>query len=610
MSTPSALRSITILFVLVSLYAGLTRPVCGDTIVLKNGNVLEGEVIAENKKFVVIRMPSGIASFPRRHVKSIKRRKRPSDGVRPAPGSETTREEALTPRISAVYLRDGRQVPGRASEEIGERVSVRTPYGAVSFSKWLLDSGGEIEQAWSFATELTDPNDEVLLAELERRHGAVLVRQRGLDKGLRKKIDSATNELRQLLVARNVGELVNFSRRMYQMQAQFPAHERGRIRDLSGKALKSAIEISLGERRRIPPQKLVRMYFELHRTTYSAEYREIGRFEMKKTIDPLFSTDPIRWSRPLGLLDSVEGHDWWSEFEISQSDGWRRTTADAEWFEGSPLPKLYRVVRPGGDPMFLAEPPVSPDGVSSVWNPTVDKKEDGSSSDPYWYRVFWCPLEQQWKRETVTEDIAACIRSIATYIGAQIRRERIDTGEVGFRLKEYNRILDDVALNRFDPRKKALRRYYEPHFERANEVLGKLFEVNSRTLRRRLHYWPIYLKLRKLQDLLLQIERGVPVDLAPFAVAPAVTDVPDETTVGEVEKPILAVLTNWDIHARVATLRGAPIREMRASKEVAACVQELAANDLTLPEVRQAAQELLATWRSEEKAEKKAAEAE
>jgi len=127
-----------------------------DIIVLKNGNTLEGEAIAETSRQVVVRLPTGVMNFSRRQVKEIRR------------DSAAAREQQSTQ--SFIYLRDGRRVTGSITRGNGRFVTLITPLGDLVYPAWMVAPSQRYADLWQSLRRLENPRSRRLLGELSDRY--------------------------------------------------------------------------------------------------------------------------------------------------------------------------------------------------------------------------------------------------------------------------------------------------------------------------------------------------------------------------------------------------------------------------------------------------------
>jgi hypothetical protein len=579
-----------------------------DTIVLKNGNVLEGDIVAENERVVVVRMPSGNATFPRRQIQEIRRERRSSGKTTNAkPGLKLRRvpSGAVSERVDAVYLRDGRRILGRTVARLGVRFVIKTSLGRVAYPDWMIDRSGAIEEMWRFLRELTEADDPPLIRELTRRREALAVRYRGLNDELRALRTEKENDLEKLRSDGDVKGLREFAVNVVALERKFPVYERNRLRDLAVTAIRHALDVEKRAGTTAPPLRLAEAFFEMHRVKLSPNYRETARYEMRKTIGPFFLSDPGTWGTGLDFVDRVEGFDWWSQFAVNSEDKWRRDFRKTSW-HGPPYPKKVRVVRVGGGEVIGPERPSTRDGIESVWIPStrsggVVAIMEGagaiSSKKPCWYRIFWCPVDRAWKKGTTSEVLAESLVAVVSHLGRQMHQERIEANGVAYRLKQYNSAVDSLARSYLDPVKGALRRGHEREFERANLALAKLLELNRKSLGRRANLGGALARFHELRKLLDKVNSGERVDIDAVREPPSVTWIQPDAAVLEVELRVVASLQGWDPEGRLETLRSKPIRTLGSSNAIETLVRGIATNDFTLLDQRRAAQELLDDWK-------------
>ena len=112
--------------------AGLLQEKAQDTLVLKNGSMVQGVIVEERKDRVTIRIQGGEIGFPAADVAQIRRGEalvKTADGIQPV--YAPSEQDAPYPRI---YLRDGRVASGnKVSRE-----------GASFYLKQALEGGGNI----------------------------------------------------------------------------------------------------------------------------------------------------------------------------------------------------------------------------------------------------------------------------------------------------------------------------------------------------------------------------------------------------------------------------------------------------------------------------------
>jgi hypothetical protein len=587
-----------------------------DTIFLKNGSILEGTIIAESERAVVMRLPSGNVTFPRRQIREVRYtrgappqgapaallspRRGEGFGSSPSAPAASASQELLSREV--VYLRDGRRVPGKIAARDGHRVSIDGAFGKVSYPEWMIDRNQELSELWRFTRELSDPLDPVLLRELAERKKRIESRLRGLDPALRELREEKAVALEKMQSAGDVPALRALAVDLESLQWQFPPHHRNRIRDLGIGALR-AVADAMRRDSSSSPLELFETYAAMHRLKFSPEHRETARFEMKNAADAFFRGDPAAWMPGLQLLDRVEGYDWWKDLGVSSSDMQRWDFRNTDWSDNHPLPEKVRVVFRDGRESIVAVAPAASELIESVWVPSLHQPGTDTTASPArqdrdrtpcWYRVFWCPVERQWKRTTVPEVLVSSMSGVLRHLGEHVYQERVEASSAAYRLLEYNSILDALARS-YDARKQELRlgHEHEHELERANQALAKLLELNERSLRRRAHLAPAFVRLRHLEALFEKALAGEKVDLEGARPPKSVTEIGATTPETAAEQLIIASLRGWDPAAKLQTLRSSAVRRFAKSPAVAMVLQEIASDGFALPEQRRAAEALL-----------------
>ena len=561
-----------------------------DVIRLKNGNVLEGEIIGETNHKLFLRLPSGTVSFFKSRIQQIQRDERQE------PEDKDEAEELLESgqlsggaESGALYLRDGRRVDGTLKKS-KSRVRVESMYGTVQFPRWLVDRSGLVKKQWHFVKRLDNPAAFDLLDELRLRREEEDARRR--ERSLRNQdefelLEGKRARLEDLFEGKESAPLAQLARELTELGSRLGPSEQSRANDLAVNAYRAAADLER-ERGRAGASLATSYYAELVKLLYSGQARP-GSRKLKIALQGFFESDPAFWEPGLRVLESLETYDWMVELPDLATAEWRSRSLPIGRLPDTGATRLFYVKSEHRMGAVETAPPNSVFGVEGVWM----QEWEAASRGEAWRQVFWCPVQQAWKEDTVPEVLARQLRGVYEFLGQHVVLERRDTEEVFAHLTTYNQALDHLASVYYEPADGRLKDGWKEQFRLANQAYAGLQGVNERALRRRVHMQPALDHVATVHRLLLDAAAGIHVDFA-VATPPHVVS---EYTGGSAEvKAIVKALGYYDLRVRLQTLRGHAVLRHIRSGEVRDVVTALAASPFSLDDESRAAAQVLKEW--------------
>ena len=580
------------LVVVLGIVAMLGASARADTVRLKNGNVVEGEVIGESAHKFFLRLPSGTVSFFKSHIQSIER-DTPLEPEKDNAAGELLGDSRLTGEAQSqvLYLRDGRRVDGTRLEESKESVLVESMYGLLQFPPWLFDQSGLFEKQWRFVKKLENPTAFDLFDELKERRQYDEAQRR--ERRRRSQVDfqlieKKHAELEQLLGAKETAPLAKLARELVELSAVLESAQRSRATDLAVNAYRAAGDVEQ-ERGRVGAALATKYYAELVKLLYTGHARR-GSKKLKAVQQGFFESDPAFWEPGLRVLQSLETYDWIAEVPDLDTAPWRRRSL-AVTLPETGATQLFFVKPEHRVGVVQSAPPNVVVGFEGVWALDREAAQPGEA----WRQVFWCPVQQAWKADTVPEILVRHLRGVYEFLARHGVQERRETEQVFTNLTAYNQALDHLASVHYQPTDERLKDGWQEQFRIANQAFARLQGVNERVLRRRVYMQPALVHVARVHRLLLDASAGIHVDLA-VAAPPRVAT---EYTGGSAElSVIVTALESYDLRARLQTLRGQAILRHGRSGQVREAVNAVATHPFSLKEEKKAADHVLKEWKA------------